>query len=78
MAQPIKIFEFTYKDIFNLCRFKSFDSGMNRIYREKSGGFEPSNLKSLVLFLARHGSKDFQKEIMNSILDTETNHKVDQ
>jgi hypothetical protein len=78
MAQPTKIFQFTYEDIFNLCRFKSFGSGMNRIYKEKSSGFEPSNLKSLVLFLARHGSKELKQEIMRSMLETETNHKVGQ
>lgn len=76
MAQPIKRFEFTYEDIFNLCGFKSFGSGMNRIYKEKSSGFEPSNLKSIVLFLARHGSKELQQEIVRSMLETTTNHKV--
>jgi hypothetical protein len=78
MAQPTKIFQFTYEDIFNLCRFKSFGSGMNRIYKEKSCGFEPGNLKSLVLFLARHGSKELKEDIISSIMETQTNHKVGQ
>lgn len=76
MAQPIKRFEFTYEDIFNLCGFRSFDSGKNRIYKEKSSGFDPSNLKSLLLFLVRHADARLREEILDSMYENETSHKT--
>jgi hypothetical protein len=79
MAKPEAVFQFGYEDIFKLCKFgsKSFKAGMNRIYAEKSRGFDPHNLKSLVLFLARHGSKDLKEEIIRSAFEIETNHKTE-
>jgi hypothetical protein len=78
MAKPEAVFQFGYEDIFKLCRFgtKSFKSGMNRIYAEKSRGFDPHNLKSLVLFLARYGSEDLRSEILRSALEDRTQHKT--
>jgi hypothetical protein len=77
MAKPEAVFQFNYEDIFKLCKFgtKSFKSGMNRIYAEKSRGFDPHNLKSLLLFLARYGSDDLKQEILQSALETRTSHK---
>lgn len=78
MPKPETIFQYNYEDIFELCEFsgKSYKAGMNRIYAEKSRGFNPHSLKSVLLFIARHGSPELKSQILQSSFDGTVQHRV--
>lgn len=74
MAPERKRFYYSYEDIASL----TDKPNKNAIYKDITRNrFDPEVLESVVLYIARHGTKKFKLKILSSMLERSLDSQVD-